>query len=207
ARAVSPGSYYVVASASAPTAVSLLLELDEPSPAPTSDACETAPLLSAEQSVSVPLGQHTELIDAGCLPGAVDAAFEFTLAETSDVLLLQRFSAVDETAVALVRSGCSPGDSLVCDSSATSPLRVVAPAVPPGTYRIVTESLLGNNVELAAFTRPAVGKALVPFSDGCDGALEVSELGGHYYGNTATARATLSASCDSAWSDPLGAPD
>src|SRR5690606_5589087 len=99
ARALPEGKYYALASSVGPTALNLLLELEPASEPPETDACATAPAFPASGSTTLELGEHTDSIAPGCLTGAVDGAFRLAIDETSDLLLLQNFSAVDQTAV------------------------------------------------------------------------------------------------------------
>ncbi|MFT3767647.1 MAG: hypothetical protein QM820_19505 [Minicystis sp.] len=68
--------------------------------------------------------------------------------------------------------------------------------VPAGSYRVVAESLLGQNVELTAFVRDALPPTLVPFADGCADAFPIPATGGFFQGNTANASPGVSAGCD-----------
>ncbi len=207
ARALPPADYFVVVSEQAPALVSLLLETEVPSDAPPGDRCADAPELSLGESTLIDMPQYTEQIGAGCLAGAVDAALALDLTERADVLLIQSFSENDETALALASNECSESDTLVCSSSERSPLRTYAPAVPPGSYRVISESTLASGVRVSAFTRPSRDSTLVAFSDGCSDALEIPETGGRFVGNTASTNSDFGASCDFALSGPLGAPE
>src|SRR5690606_30433017 len=148
ARALPEGKYYALASSVGPTALNLLLELEPASEPPETDACATAPAFPASGSTTLELGEHTDSIAPGCLTGAVDGAFRLAIDETSDLLLLQNFSAVDQTAVALARD-CGDPVALVCASSDKSPLRLVVPSVAPGEYRVISESAQAGSVRLA----------------------------------------------------------
>ncbi|HEY6726039.1 MAG TPA: hypothetical protein VI197_18520 [Polyangiaceae bacterium] len=206
ARALPAGKYYALVSSVGPAALNLLLEIEAASEPPATDDCTTAPEFPASGSATLELGEHTDSIAPGCLVGAVDAAFQLTIEEASDLLLLQNFSAVDQTAVGLTRD-CAAPVALACASGAPSPSRLVAPAVEPGTYRVISESAQANSVRLAVFQRPATNPILVPFSDDCETAAVIPETGGHFYGNTATLGPNYEASCDSARSGPPGAAD
>ena len=207
ARALEPGKYSVLASSTGPSALNLLLELEPASGPPDTDDCATAPAFPASGSATIAMAEHTDSIVPGCLAGAVDAAYSLTIEEPSDVLLLQNFSEVDQTAVGLSTSDCGGPMALTCGSADVSPLRVVVVSLAPGEYRVISESAQANSVRLSVFQRPASTPVLVPFSDDCETAAVIPETGGHFSGNTATAGANYVASCDSAWSEPPGAPD
>jgi len=207
ARALAPGKYSVLASSSGPSALNLLLEL-EPASAPlVTDDCATAPEFPASGSATIAMAEHTESIVPGCLVGAVDAAYSLTIEEPTDVLLLQNFTEVDQTAVGLSTSDCSEPVALTCGSADVSPLRVVAPSLEPGEYRVISESAQASSVRLAVFQRPASTPVLVPFSDDCETAAVIPETGGHFSGNTATAGANYVASCDYSRTEPPGGAD
>src|SRR5690606_9198465 len=117
ARAVEPGAYFVVVSSDAPAETTVLLDMDPPSQAPGSETCTDPPTLPDDESITVGMADHTDDIEAGCLVGSVDAAFELEVSEPQDVLLLQSFSESDVTGLALARVGCAGTDTLVCESS------------------------------------------------------------------------------------------
>lgn len=206
ARALPAGKYYALASSVGPTALNLLLELEPASESPDTDDCATAPEFPSSGSATLELGEHTDSIAPGCLVGAVDAAFRLTIEEASDLLLLQNFSAVDQTAVGLAQD-CAEPVALACASSATSPLRLVAPSLKPGEYRVISESAQANSARLAVFQRPATNPILVPFSDDCETAAVIPETGGQFSGNTATLGPNYEASCDYSRTEPPGASD
>jgi hypothetical protein len=206
-RALAPGRYYVLVSSTGPSAASLLLELEPVSEAPETDDCATAPALPASGSVTLAMSEHTESIVPGCLVGAVDAAFRLEIEETSDVLLLQNFTEIDRAAVGLAPSDCSDPVALTCAAAEVSPLRVVASSLEPGEYRVISESAQASSLRLQVFQRPANPPLLVPFSDDCESAIVIPEIGGHFLGNTAALGANYAASCDNVRSEPPGAPE
>lgn len=202
------GTYYVAVAATAPTDVSLTLELSAPTPAPADDTCSGAPAMPQNVTIPLPLDDHQDDVELGCLPGAVDAAYQLDLAEDSDVLLVQRFSAGDSAAVQLALPGCADAtDLLVCGTGTPSPIRAAAHDVPAGSYRVVAETLLGQPQELTAFVRPSVPPTLVPFADGCADVFEIPSTGGLFQGNTTNASADFTAGCDVGLGDPGGAKD
>jgi hypothetical protein len=207
ARALPAGTYYVSVGDSGPADIDLRLEASDPSAAPPDEGCANAPALLSGQSVDLPLGDHADAVDTGCLSGAVDSTHSLTLAESSDVLLVERISTHDTGAVSLATPACSADSRLSCGTSGNSPVRARAYAVPAGTYRAVAESALGDPVSLTAFTRAAVPPTLVALADDCSAPFEMPASGGRFQGNTANAHADFSAGCDLGNQPKNGAPD
>lgn len=202
------GTYYLGVSATAPTSVLVTLELSPPTEPPPDDVCATAPPLDPNRTIDVTLGDRQDDVTLDCGPAAVDAAYRLDLPVASDVLLVERISDGDSGAIELAAPACAaPADLLACGTGGVSPVRAARRNVPPGEYRVVAEALLGQPVSVTAFTRPAIAPTLVPFSDGCDDALEIPESGGFFQGNTANARAELNAGCDLGGTAENGAPE
>jgi hypothetical protein len=201
------GTYYVALSATAPTTALVTLEVSPPTTPAPDDMCGTAPPLAPNTTINVPLAGHQD--DSSlCLPGMVDAAYELTLTETSDVLLVERISQGDQGSIGLAKPACSDAsDSLVCKTGSPSPLRAAKHAVPAGSYRVVAESALGQPVQVTAFVRKAVAPTLIPFADSCADALEIPATGGFFQGTTANANAHYNAGCDQGGVDEGGAPE
>lgn len=207
-QSLPPGTYFIAASASAPTTALVTLETSAPTAPALDDTCATAPKLPENQTIDVNLANHQDDVHMGCFPGAADAAFALDLAQTSDVLLVQRISQGDLGAVELALPACAdPSDELLCGLGSSSPIRRAKHAVPAGSYRVVTESLLSQPVQLTAFVRPAAPPTLVPFADACADALPIPPDGGFFQGNTANAAANFSAGCDQGGVPGSGAPD
>jgi hypothetical protein len=207
ARGLPAGQYYVGVSASGPSDIDLRLELSDPTSAPLDQGCASPPALATGQTIDVSLADHTDAVDTGCLSGAPDSSYALTLAETSDVLLVESISSQDTGAVSLDAPACTATGRLSCGTSANSPVRARAYAVPAGEYRAVAESALGDPVSLTAFTRKAVPATLVAFADDCTAPFEIPVTGGRFQGNTANAHADFSAGCDVGNQAPNGAPD
>jgi len=202
------GTYYVAVTATAPTDVSVTLEVSAPTTAPDDDSCLGAPTLAPNTTVALPMDNHQDDVDLGCLPGAIDAVYTLDLATDSDVLVVQRFSSGDSAAALLTLPGCAaPADLLTCATGSPSPIRAAAHDVPAGSYRVVAESLLGQPQELTAFVRPAAVPTLVPFADGCADVFEIPPSGGLFQGNTTNATADFTAGCDVGLGEPGGAKD
>ncbi|WP_437831298.1 MopE-related protein [Sorangium sp. So ce1153] len=207
-RALPAGSYAVAVSATAPTSALVTLELSPPSEPPPDEACAAAAVLEPNRTATVSLLGHQDDVDLGCGPAAVDAAYALELPVASDVLLVEKLSAGDSGAIALSAPACGgPGDLLACGEGDVTPLRSARRGVAAGSYRVVAEAQLGLPVSVTAFVRPAVPPTLVPFSDACEGALEIPESGGFFQGNTTNAAADFDAGCDSAGTEDRGAPD
>jgi hypothetical protein len=204
-RALPAGTYVAAVSALGPTRARMSLGVRAPTTPPPGDGCQAPPALVLNQTASIDFRDHDDDIDAGCSPGALDAARSLVLPASSDVLLVGRFSPGDVGAVSLANAACLEADVVSCLRSADELVRISGRAMPPGTYRVVTESFLGLPATVLAAVRPALAPALVPGSDDCDNALSIGEGGGFYQGNTANASPDFRASCD--FATPVGAPD
>ncbi|MBK8253506.1 MAG: putative metal-binding motif-containing protein [Polyangiaceae bacterium] len=208
AKSLPAGTYYLATAATAPTSMLVTIELSPATPAPLDDVCPGAPPLAANQTISIPLEDHQDNVQLGCLPGAVDAVYTLNLTEPSDVLLVERISLADTGAVSLVKPQCdSVDDQLACGAGAPSPVRASAHNVPAGEYRVVAESMQGSPVELSAFVRKAIPPTLVPFADSCADVLTIPSTGGFFQGTTANAAADFDAGCDQAGVPENGAPE
>src|SRR5207244_3678269 len=124
ARALPKGTYDVAVSATAPTDVKLEVDVSPPTIAPPDETCVGAPVLAPNRTLDVALQGHTDDLEAKCgAHGSIDAAYELDLGERSDVLLVQRIADGDTGNVSLLGEGCDVGSTVVCASSATSPIR------------------------------------------------------------------------------------
>jgi Putative metal-binding motif len=207
ARALAPGTYYLGVGASAPTDAKVELVLSPPTAPPSDDRCDASPRLVPGRTLAISLQNHTDDVEFACSDaGAIDAAYALELAETSDVLLVMRFSSGDIGTVALARATCD-SPALACVKDAGSPVRASQRSLAAGSYRAVVETRVGNPVQLTALVRPAAPPSLVPFADTCASATVIDERGGFFQGTTANAQADYSASCDTAGTGPAGAPD
>lgn len=208
AKSLPAGTYYLATAATAPTSMLVTIELSPPTPPAIDDFCSGAPVLPKNTTISFPLIDHQDNVQLGCLPGAVDAAYDLTLDEASDVLLVERISQADQGAVELALPACSmPSDMLACGAGAPSPIRAAAHNVPAGNYRVIAESVQASPVKLTAFVRKAIPPTLVPFADACADALPIPETGGFFQGTTANAIADYNAGCDQGGQPPGGAPE
>jgi Putative metal-binding motif len=207
-RALAPGTYYLGVSATAPSDLSLQVDLLPPTTPPPDEDCASGAVLALGTDVSVPLDDHTDDIQLGCLPGAVDAAYAVDLAQKSDLLIEGRISNGDNAGLSLAKPACaSSADELACGTGQQSPLRVQQHALAAGSYRAVIESQSGAPTILTAFARPAVAPVLVAFADGCADAVAVPPGGGFFQGTSANSAADYDAGCDLGSQGPGGAPD
>jgi hypothetical protein len=206
-QAMPAGTYYVAISATAPTQFDLSVDVSAPTTPDPDQSCTGAPVLVPNKTFPVALSTHEDDTNLGCLPGAVDAAYELDLAVASDVLVVERIAQGDTGSVGLATPACTAADALVCHADGTSPVRASRRNVPAGAYRVVAESLLGEDVQLTAFVRAAVPPTLVPFANGCSEAFPIPATGGFFQGNTANATASFPTGCDNGGVSGNGAPD
>ena len=201
------GTYYVMLSATAPTALELTLDVSAATMPAPDQFCTGAPVIPQNKTIPVQLSTHEDATNLGCLPGAVDAAWELDLAAASDVLLVERIANADTGSVGLATPACTAATALLCHAGGQSPVRASKRNVPAGQYRVVPESLLGQDVQLTAFVRDAVPPTLVPFANGCAEAFTIPPTGGFFQGNTANATANFPSGCDVGSVQGNGAPD
>jgi len=207
-HALPAGTYYVAASATAPTEVSITVDVSPPTAPPPDETCAGAPSIAPNTTIDVLLAGHQDDIELGCFLGTADAAYVLDLQVASDVLLVQRISSGDFGAIELAKAACSgPSDLVTCSNSGLSPVRTSKRNVPAGSYRVVVESLQAQPTQVTAFVRPAVPPTLVPFADACADALTIPVTGGFFQGNTANAAANFNAGCDQGGVPQGGAPD
>jgi Putative metal-binding motif len=208
ARALPKGTYDIAVSANAPTDVKLEVDVSPPTQAPADETCVGAPVLTPNHTIDVSLQGHTDDVAEKCgAHGSIDAAYALDLAARSDVLLVLRIAEGDTGNVSLLGASCDLQTNQVCASGATSPVRATLRGVPAGSYRVVAESALGDDIQLTAFVRAAVPPTLVPFGDKCSSPATIAETGGFYQGNTANAAADFTAGCDVTGGGEFGAPD
>jgi hypothetical protein len=206
-QALAAGTYYLAVSATAPTSFTLSLDVSAPTAPAPDQSCTGAPVITPNQTIPVALSTHQDDTNLGCLAGAVDAAYELDLAAASDVLVVERIASGDTGSVGLATPACTAATALLCHEDSTSPVRASRRNVPAGQYRVVAESLLGEDVQLTAFVRDAVPPTLVPFAAGCAEAFPIPAAGGFFQGNTANSTANFPAGCDNGGVAGNGAPD
>jgi hypothetical protein len=201
------GTYYLSVSASAPTSVQVTVDVSSPTAPPPDQTCTGCPMIPPNQTLTVSMAGHEADVSLGCLTGAVDAAYELDLASASDVLVVERIAEGDTGAVGLALPACTPSATLLCTTGGASPVRGTKRNVPAGEYRVVAESLLGQDVELTAFVRDAVPPTVVLGGAGCGGVFVIPPTGGFFQGNTANAAPHFPAGCDQGGVQGAGAPD
>jgi hypothetical protein len=206
-QSMAAGTYYVALSASAPTAIELTVEASAPTTPAADQFCTGAPVLTPNKTIPVQLSTHEAVTNLGCLPGAASAAYELDLAAASDVLLVERIASGDTGSVGLATPACTASSALLCNAGSPSPVRGSKRNVAPGSYRVVAESLNGDDVELTAFVRDSVPPTLVTFAAGCSQPFVIPETGGFFQGNTANSTPNFPAGCDVGNVTGNGAPD
>ena len=208
ARALPAGHYKVALAGTGPAEVELVLSVSAASDPPPSEGCSDPPELEPGVTQDVSLADATDAVQIGCLVGAPDATYALTLAERSDVLLVEQSSEGDTGSVLIAEAPCaSTADTDACQSSSQSPVRAVARGIGPGSVRAVVESAEGNPVTLTAFTRPASSSVFVQGADECNDAYAIPAGGGSFTGNTANQYAQYDASCDYGGESPGGGPE
>lgn len=206
-RSLPAGTYVAALSASGPTLARLSLDVQPATQPPPEDRCASAPGITPNQTLALSLAGLDDDIAAGCSPGSVDDARRLDLAQSSDVLLVARFSPGDVGAVTLTSPECAANDtdSVACTRTTDELARVSRRGLPAGDYRVVTESVLGLPATVLAAVRPAAPPIFVPGAERCADALAIDPAGGLYQGNTANAAPDFTAGCD--FATPNGAPD
>ena len=208
ARALPAGSYYVAVGATAPTDVSLRLEVQPPSEPAADETCEAPPALAPNRDWDLTLAGHTDDVELGCPTGGIDAVGALELSERSDVLLIARSGADAELGVSLVTPDCSThADLLVCKTGAMRPLRARRHDLPAGSYRVVVDATAEIPVRATVLARPAAAPGVVPFADTCAQAVQIPPSGGAFYGSTVNAGADYAAGCDLGGQSGAGAAD
>lgn len=203
-NAVPEGVFFVALSASAPTRTRLVVDRSEPSdPLPDED-CSGAPGLTLGESVEIDLGTHQD-DHAPCVVGGVDAAYDLTLEETTDLLLVQHVAPGDAGSISLGDATCLASGTLACSPGGQNPVRLRRRGLAAGDRTIVLEGTGTGTQRLDVLGRPARPSISVPFSDTCEDALLIPPDGGFFVGNTANAGADLDAGCDDAGGPAGGA--
>lgn len=204
ARSLQPGRHYVAVSASAPTELTLELDVRPPAPLLGGDTCaEPLPLAPGDRR-QVDLREAADDVTLSCGGAATDVVFEIEATEPIDLLAVLRLSEGDVGTLGILPAGCA-GEGQGCANGARSPLSVLAPGLAAGRHLLVVESRDAHPVELAALTRPVSIPLLVAFAETCEDAVAIPVEGGALVGSTAGARDDHGASCDAA--DGAGAPD
>ncbi len=203
-RSLPAGTHVLAVGATAALDANVVVQTSAPTTAPPSSTCAAPPVIAHNTTVGVELAGFDE-IQNGCLPGGPSAAYELSLTQPSDVLLVGRFPTTEQGAVALGGLACTKADTLVCQKDST-PARVAKRNVPPGTYRALIHDERGERASLGVFVRPTVAPVVVT-AEGCSDAQIVPPEGGFFTGDTTARAADFSASCDGPGGTPNGAKD
>ena len=202
ARSLAAGTHVFTVSATRQIDASVLVRTYPPTAAPANQTCATAPPIATNTTVTVDLSAQEDAIKNGCLPGGSAAAYDLTLTQPSDVLVVGRFAQNELGGVSLNGVGCTTADVLQCAKGAT-PQRVSRRNLPAGSYRVVVADELGQNAQVSVLVRPAVPPTSVGASDGCASPFAIPAGGGFFTGNTTSSTADFNASCD-APGQPIG---
>jgi hypothetical protein len=200
ARSLAAGTHVLSVGGTSQLDASVLIKTYPPTAAPANQSCATAPPIATNTTVLVDLSSQEDAIKNGCLPGGLAAAYDLTLTEPSDVLVIGRFPPNEQGAVSLSGAACT--SSLACAAGQT-PERVSKRNLPAGTYRVVVADELGLTAQLSVLVRPAVAPTVVNGADSCVAPLAVPAAGGFFTGDTTSATADFDAGCD-APGQPLG---
>ena len=204
ARSLAAGTHVFAVSGTRQIDASVLVKTYPPTAAPANQTCATAPPIATNTTVTVDLSAQEDAIKNGCLPGGSAAAYDLTLTQPSDVLVIGRFAQNELGGISLNQVGCTTADVVQCAKGAT-PQRVSKRNLPAGSYRVVVADELGQNAQVSVLVRPAVAPTSVGASDACASpfAIPVVGAGGFFTGNTTSSTADFNASCD-APGQPIG---
>lgn len=207
ARNMPAGTHVFTVAGTTQLDASVRVRTFDPTPAPPTQSCDTAPDVTPNTAIPVDLSNHEDAIANGCLPGGPAAAYKLDLAVASDVLVVGRFSLNEQGAVAIHGpvtgpGACTTADVLACQKGQT-PVRASRRNLAPGSYRIVVADELGQSANLMVLVRPTVPPTVVAGSDACVNPITIPAAGGFFTGDTSTAAADFNASCD-APGGPLG---
>jgi hypothetical protein len=204
ARNLAAGSHVFTVAGTRQIDASVVVKAYPPTAPPPNQSCATAPPIAANTTLAVDLSAQEDAIKNGCLPGGLAAAYELTLAQPSDVLVIGRFPSNESGAVALNGPACTTADLLPKGCSmGVSPQRVSARNVPAGSYRVVISDELGQTAQLSVLVRPTVAPTSVGASDSCTAPFTLPAAGGFFTGDTTGAVADYDAGCD-APGQPIG---
>jgi hypothetical protein len=208
ARNLPAGTHVFTVAGTTQLDASVVVKAYPPSEAPASRSCATAEPVAQNTTLTVDLSTQEDTIKNGCLPGGLAAAYDLTLTEPSDVLVIGRFPSNESGAVSLNKPGCTTKDVLPngCSKGA-SPQRVSKRNLAAGSYRVVIADELGQTAQLSVLVRPAVPPTSVGSSDNCASAFDVPWAGGFFTGDTTGSVADFNAGCDAPGQSYNGAKD
>jgi hypothetical protein len=209
-RALPRGTYYVTASASAPSDLTIEATLSAATTPPANEVCTGAPELARNTTTLVDTRGHVDDIAASCIasayftPIAPDAAYALTLAEPSDVIIVARSTGSDQVGLGMSAPACVSNEY---GCARGYPARINKRALPAGSYRVVVESMLGTQPSISTFVRPAATPGPVGADTSSDPVVTIPPEGGLFVGSTAGKGADIESSCDQAGQPPGGAAD
>jgi hypothetical protein len=207
ARALPPGTYVVTVAATAPIDVNLVVETSAPTAAPPDQTCAAPPSVVLNGTMPVDLSDHEDAIKDGCLVGGPTAAYDLSIANPSDVLVVGRFPQTEAGAVSLDTPVCDRASRVACVVDGT-PVRLGKRNVAPGDYRVVLTDMLGaTDVNLTTVVRDTVPPTIVTGADTCANAAVIPETGGFFTGDTTNATGNYPSPCDASSAPPTGEPD
>jgi hypothetical protein len=207
ARAAAPGAYVVTVGATSPIDESFVVQVSPPTTPPADQTCVSPPALAPNTVQSFDLANHAQAIKDGCATNGPTAAYDLSLAQASDVLLIARIPQNEAAYLSLDLPACDVNGVLGCSGSVT-PVRIGKRNASAGDYRAVVSDVLGQQGTLEALVRPTVAPTILPAgsADTCSQALDVS-AGGFFTGDTSTANSDYGNGCDAPGQPPGGAPD
>jgi hypothetical protein len=207
ARALAAGTYVVTVGATSPIDESFVVQVSAPTTPPPDQTCSSPPVLTAGTALSFDLANHAQAIKDGCATTGPDAAYDLSLAQASDVLLIARIPQNETANLSLDLPACDTNSVLVCSGNLT-PVRAARRDAAPGDYRVVVSDTLGQQGTLEALVRPTVAPTILASgsADTCSQAIDVSS-GGFFTGDTSTANPDYGNGCDAPGQPPGGAPD
>lgn len=199
-----PGTYVVTLGATAPIDATLDVELSTATPPGPDQTCAGPPAIMPNGRVSFDLSANESAIKDGCYAQGPDAAYDLSLAATSDVLLIERIPQTDVGGVSLDGPACDMASKLACDVEGT-PVRIGRRYVPAGDYRVVVADELGLQGTVDALVRDTVAPTVLPSgaAASCAAAVDISN-GGYFIGDTGTVAQDFTSGCDSPTSPPGG---
>ena len=206
ARNLAAGTWILTVAATTAIDASIVVKTAPATIAPPNQTCAAPPTLVSGTTIPVDLSNQEDAIKDGCYPGAPDAAYDFSIANTSDVLVVGRFPQIEVGAISIDHPTCAVADVITCAVSST-PVRVSKRALDPGDYRVVIADTNGAQNTLSTYIRDTVPPTAIAGSDTCASSVfDITGEGGFFTGDTTTATADFDDSCDTP-TPPGGAND
>ncbi len=203
ARNLAAGPHALTVAGTTQLDASILVKTFPPSTPPPNQTCATAPPIAFNATISVDLSSQEDAIKNGCLAGGPAAAYDLTLTQASDVLVIGRFPLNESGSVAINGPACTTADLVAPCTMGQTPQRVSKRNLAAGSYRIVIADELGQTAQLSVLVRNAVPPTAVGPSDTCLSAFPLPSSGGFFTGDTTGATADFNAGCD-APGQPIG---